>query len=70
MVERALAAVDALAREGCARWGVPGLALGVLADGDTVVRAWGVTSLDGGEPLAPDATFRIASVRVPTCSFA
>jgi CubicO group peptidase (beta-lactamase class C family) len=65
VVERALAAVDALAREGCARWGVPGLALGVLADGETAVRAWGVASLDGGEPLAPDATFRIASVTKP-----
>ena len=65
MVERALAAVDALAREECARWGVPGLALGVLADGDTAVRAWGVASLEGGEPLSPDATFRIASVTKP-----
>lgn len=65
MVERAFAAVDALAREGCARWGVPGLALGVLAHGDTAVRAWGVASVDRGEPLAPDATFRIASITKP-----
>jgi CubicO group peptidase (beta-lactamase class C family) len=65
VVERALAAVDALAREECARWGVPGLALGVLADGDTAVRAWGVASLEGGAPLEPDATFRIASVTKP-----
>jgi CubicO group peptidase (beta-lactamase class C family) len=56
VVERALAAVDALAREECARWGVPGLALGVLADGATAVRAWG---------LAPESTFRIASVTKP-----
>jgi CubicO group peptidase (beta-lactamase class C family) len=65
VVERALAAVDALAREGCARWGVPGLALGVLAEGESAVRAWGVSSLEGGEPLEPDATFRIASVTKP-----
>ena len=65
MVERALAAVDALAREECARWGVPGLALGVLADGDTAVRSWGVASLDGDGALAPEATFRIASVTKP-----
>ena len=65
MVERALAAVDALAREECARWGVPGLALGVLAAGSTAVRAWGVGSLESGEVLAPEATFRIASVTKP-----
>ena len=65
MVERALAAADALAREECARWGVPGLALGALAGDSTAVRAWGVASLDGGDALAPDATFRIASVTKP-----
>ena len=65
MVERALAAADALAREECARWGVPGLAVGVVADGETAVRAWGVASVERGEPLAPDATFRIASVTKP-----
>jgi CubicO group peptidase (beta-lactamase class C family) len=66
VVDRALAAVDALAREECARWGVPGLTLGVLADGATAIQAWGVGSLAGDdEPLAPEATFRIASVTKP-----
>ncbi|MGE5689687.1 MAG: serine hydrolase domain-containing protein [Pseudomonadota bacterium] len=64
-MESALAAVDSLAREQLARWGVPGLAVGVVADGRTAARAWGVASLDTREPVTPETTFRVASVTKP-----
>ncbi|HSC92406.1 MAG TPA: serine hydrolase domain-containing protein [Gaiellaceae bacterium] len=64
-MESALAAVDARAREELQRWGVPGLAVGVLAGGETAVRAWGVADLDTGEPVTPATSFRVASVTKP-----
>jgi CubicO group peptidase (beta-lactamase class C family) len=64
-VESALAAVDARAREELERWGVPGLVVGVLADGDTAARAWGVAGLETGEPVTPATSFRVASVTKP-----
>jgi CubicO group peptidase (beta-lactamase class C family) len=64
-VESALAAVDALARRELDRWGVPGLAVGVVAAGRAAARAWGVTSLETREPVTPETTFRVASVTKP-----
>ena len=64
-MESALEAIDALAREELARWGVPGLAVGVLAEGRIASRAWGVTSLATGEPVTTETTFRVASVTKP-----
>lgn len=64
-MESALAAVDARTREALERWGVPGLAIGVLADGRTAARAWGVADLASGAPVTPATSFRIASVTKP-----
>jgi CubicO group peptidase (beta-lactamase class C family) len=64
-VESALESIDALAREELARWGVPGLAVGLLAEGRSDVGAWGVASLASGERVRPETTFRVASVTKP-----
>jgi CubicO group peptidase (beta-lactamase class C family) len=45
--------------------GVPGVALGVLRDGETAVAAAGVADADSGEKLRPDAVFRVASLTKP-----
>lgn len=44
--------------------GVPGAAVGVLADGQTWSRGFGVVASDGA-PVTPETTFRIASITKP-----
>ncbi|HUG13455.1 MAG TPA: serine hydrolase [Thermomicrobiales bacterium] len=55
---RELGEVAESARE---RWGVPGLAIGVLRDGEVETAAFGVTSLETMYPLRPDSLFQIGS---------
>jgi CubicO group peptidase (beta-lactamase class C family) len=57
--------LDARAPEVLERFGVPGLALGLVAHGETAERAYGVASLATGERLRADARFRIASITKP-----
>jgi CubicO group peptidase (beta-lactamase class C family) len=57
-----LAAWASEARE---RWSVPGLALGVLRDGDVIAAADGLRALGGDERVGPDTVFRIASITKP-----
>jgi CubicO group peptidase (beta-lactamase class C family) len=57
-----LAAWASEARE---RWDVPGLALGVLRDGEVALAADGVRTLGHDERIAPDTVFRIASITKP-----
>ena len=45
-----------------AEYGVPGVGLGILADGQTQVRVFGMTSLDDPQPVRDDTLFTIASV--------
>ncbi len=47
------------------RWEVPGLALGILRDGETTLRGYGVTSVETQEPVTPRTSFRIASITKP-----
>jgi CubicO group peptidase (beta-lactamase class C family) len=47
------------------RWSVPGLAVGVLRDGEVAVGAEGVTRLGDDEPVTPESVFRIASITKP-----
>jgi CubicO group peptidase (beta-lactamase class C family) len=42
--------------------GVPGVAVGVLADGDVRTRAFGVTNLDHPLPVTDDTLFQIGSI--------
>ena len=54
-----------IVREARSRTGVPGVAAGLLADGEVVVAADGVLRLGGDEPVRADTPFRIASISKP-----
>ena len=53
------------AAEARERWSVPGLAVGLLHDGETVVAADGVCKLGSDERVRPETAFRIASITKP-----
>jgi CubicO group peptidase (beta-lactamase class C family) len=55
----------AWAGEARGRWSVPGLAVGVLRDGEVVVAADGVRELGRDDPVTPDGVFRVASITKP-----
>jgi len=48
-----------------ARWSVPGIAVGLIHDGETVTAADGVCELGRGERVSPETAFRIASITKP-----
>jgi CubicO group peptidase (beta-lactamase class C family) len=52
-------------REARAATGVPGVAAGLLRDGETVFAADGVLELGRNEPVRPETPFRIASITKP-----
>ena len=54
-------ALDAKIQAGMARYGIPGVAVGVLAQGREYVRGYGVTNVDYPVPVDGDTLFRIAS---------
>ena len=58
-------ALAALLAAEIARWGVPGVAAGVTAGGETVVRCAGVTSLADPQPVTEETRFRVASITKP-----
>ena len=45
--------------------GTPGAAIGILADGRDEHAAFGVTSIDGGDPVTLDTLFQIGSITKP-----
>src|SRR3954465_8512060 len=47
------------------RWSIPGLAIGVLQDGELLSVADGVLELGQPEPVSADTVFRIASITKP-----
>jgi CubicO group peptidase (beta-lactamase class C family) len=53
------------AAEARERWSVPGIAVGLLRDGETVVAADGVSELGRDERVTQDTAFRIASITKP-----
>lgn len=55
-------AIAALVRRKMRDYHVPGVGLGVVFDGRTMLRAFGVTSLDDPQPVTPDTRFTIASI--------
>src|SRR5262245_4082511 len=55
------AALDAKIQAGMARYGIPGVAVGVLAQGREYVRGYGVTNVDYPVPVDGDTLFRIGS---------
>src|SRR5215510_8420371 len=54
-------ALDAKIRAGMARYGIPGVAVGVLAQGRAYVKGYGVTNVDYPVPVDGDTLFRIGS---------
>jgi CubicO group peptidase (beta-lactamase class C family) len=53
--------LDAKIEAGMARYHIPGVAIGVLYQGEEYVRGYGVTNVDEPEPVDGDTLFRIAS---------
>jgi CubicO group peptidase (beta-lactamase class C family) len=58
-----IAKLDAVLEEIISRWGVPGLSVGIVQDGQIAyTRCFGVQSLDTRAPVTPDSIFCIASI--------
>ena len=53
--------LDAKIEAGMARYHIPGVAVGVLYQGEEYVRGYGVTNVDQPQPVDGDTLFRIAS---------
>jgi CubicO group peptidase (beta-lactamase class C family) len=53
--------LDAKIEAGMARYHIPGVAIGVLYQGEEYVRGYGVTNVDAPQPVDGDTLFRIAS---------
>jgi CubicO group peptidase (beta-lactamase class C family) len=53
--------LDDVIRAGMAQYGIPGVAVGVLAQGTEYVQGYGVTTVDYPVPVDGDTLFRIAS---------
>jgi CubicO group peptidase (beta-lactamase class C family) len=53
------------AAEARERWSVPGIAVGVFHEGETVAVADGVCAVGGDEQVSPETQFRIASITKP-----
>jgi CubicO group peptidase (beta-lactamase class C family) len=54
--------LEKLVREGMARYHVPGVAIGILHEGDEDIAAYGVTNLEHPLPVDGDTLFQIASI--------
>jgi CubicO group peptidase (beta-lactamase class C family) len=55
--------LDSVFKEIMSRWNIPGLGVGIVADGEIVyARGFGVQSLETGTPVTPDSFFCIASI--------
>ncbi|MBN1920052.1 MAG: serine hydrolase [Anaerolineae bacterium] len=56
-------ALDRVLQNIIARWGVPGMGVGIVEDGKTIyARGFGVQSLETGIPVTPDSFFCVASI--------
>jgi CubicO group peptidase (beta-lactamase class C family) len=55
--------LDSVLEEIIARWGIPGLGVGIVDNGEiTYARGFGVQSLDTGVPVTPNSLFCLASI--------
>jgi CubicO group peptidase (beta-lactamase class C family) len=54
--------IAALVTQKMAEYGVPGVAFGIVKNGQATVRALGVTNLDNPQPVTPDTVFALASI--------
>ncbi len=69
--EATVAEIEALVEEAMSRNMLPGFALGVVKDGELVyAKGFGVTSLDGGEPVTPQTVFQWAETSMAPTAMA
>src|SRR5262249_28847783 len=61
MTDSGFRELDAKIQAGMARYGIPGVAVGVLAHGREYVQGYGVTNVDYPVPVDGDTLFRIGS---------
>jgi CubicO group peptidase (beta-lactamase class C family) len=54
--------VAALVTRKMTEYGIPGVAFGIVSNGQSVVRAFGVTNVEEPQPVTPDTVFGIASI--------
>src|SRR5215216_2992400 len=54
--------LDETVRAAMERWAVPGLALGVLRDGEVAAWGYGVASLETGCPVTAGTLFQVGSI--------
>jgi CubicO group peptidase (beta-lactamase class C family) len=54
--------LSALVIQKMAEYGIPGVALGVVKNGQVTTRAFGVTNVEDPQPVTPDTVFALASI--------
>jgi CubicO group peptidase (beta-lactamase class C family) len=55
--------LDAVLQEIITRWGIPGLGIGIIEDGEIIyAKGFGVQNLDTGVPVTPDSIFCVTSI--------
>ena len=54
--------LSALVQKKMAEYGVPGVAFGILKNGQLIERGFGVSNLDNPQPVTPDTIFALASI--------
>jgi len=57
-----IADLAGVTRAEMARWAVPGIAIGVLHNGETSLHGFGVANVSTGAPVAPGTLFQIGSI--------
>lgn len=54
--------LDGVVKEQMERWTVPGIAVGILNDGEVETRAYGIANLETGYEMRPDTILQIGSI--------
>ena len=54
--------IAALVTAKMAEYHVPGVAVGIVKNGETTLRGFGVTNVDDPQPITPETLFTIASI--------
>jgi len=54
--------ISALITQKMAEYGVPGVAFGIVKNGQATVKTFGVTNVDDPQPITPDTVFALASI--------
>ena len=61
-ITAAPADLESVVRQEMERWSVPGMAVGVLRDGEIEAWGFGVASIETEQPVRPDTLFQIGSI--------